>query len=150
MARGVARQLVGLEIPEYLDGEIWRGRIGGTAPGFGYYGLRSHVLLAACGEQESALEQDGRGLFTKELLSILESCAVKKLDLSYTEVLDRIHLIKYESFSMSMAMQYLSHAILLGSALSAKDSTVTAFYMIRDCPPAGKFGTRLGVRMANM
>jgi hypothetical protein len=32
-------------------------------------GVRSHVLLAACGEEERAREQTGQGLFTTELIN---------------------------------------------------------------------------------
>lgn len=37
-----------------------------------YKGLRSHVLLAACSEDETAGEKSGRGLFTVELVTRLE------------------------------------------------------------------------------
>lgn len=85
-------------IPEDLDNDIWGGRAGKIPHGLAYYGLRSHVLLAACGEKELAYEHDGRGQFTTALLSTLKDCAAS--DLTYTEVLKRIHLTKYESFGV--------------------------------------------------
>jgi hypothetical protein len=39
-------------------------------------GMGSHVLLAACGEEEEARELNGRGLFTEELLIRLKLCGV--------------------------------------------------------------------------
>ena len=69
----------------------------GKFPGeFAFHGLRSHVLLAACGEKERAYEHEGRGQFTSALLEVLESCALN--DVTYTDVLERVNLEKYESF----------------------------------------------------
>lgn len=81
-------------IPADLDRDIWGGRAGKISPGFAHHGLRSHVLLAACGEKELAYEYEGRGQFTTALLETLKSCAID--DITYTEILERIHLNKYE------------------------------------------------------
>ncbi|KAG6849739.1 hypothetical protein H0H93_005632 [Arthromyces matolae] len=40
---------------------------------------RSHILLAACAEDEAAYEMDGHGLFTHELLAILSKSKVEYL-----------------------------------------------------------------------
>lgn len=86
---------LGHTIPEDLDEDIW-GRAGKIAPGFAYHGLQSHILLAACGENEFAYEHDGRGQFTTGLLKTLKNGTID--DLTYTEVLGRIHLNGYEYY----------------------------------------------------
>ncbi|KAF8880205.1 caspase domain-containing protein, partial [Gymnopilus junonius] len=43
-----------------------------AAYGFAKSGLESHVLLAACSEDQTAKEKNGRGLFTVALLSTLQ------------------------------------------------------------------------------
>ncbi|KAI0030583.1 hypothetical protein K488DRAFT_72058 [Vararia minispora EC-137] len=43
---------------------------------FLHAGLSSHVLLAACGEEEEARERDGKGLFTHELIACLRQKGV--------------------------------------------------------------------------
>jgi Caspase domain len=53
-----------------------------------YGGLRSSVLLAACGEKESALERNDRGLFTQALLDALKKFGIDKL--TYTSLLKRM------------------------------------------------------------
>jgi hypothetical protein len=39
--------------------------------GFATRGLRSHVLLTACGANEFAIEREGRGVFTEALVKSL-------------------------------------------------------------------------------
>jgi hypothetical protein len=54
-------------------------------------GLRSHILLAACGEKEFAAESNFRGHFTKALLTLLKTLPVDAL--MYSDILrcmDRI------------------------------------------------------------
>jgi hypothetical protein len=46
---------------------------------FTHGGLRSHVLLAACGSEESAIEQMSRGLFTQRLLETLTTVKIDNL-----------------------------------------------------------------------
>ncbi|KIJ36101.1 hypothetical protein M422DRAFT_261648 [Sphaerobolus stellatus SS14] len=58
-------------------------------------GAKSHVLLAACGRQETAREKGGRGYFTKALLKLLE--AVGPENLTYASVLEKIGPILEQS-----------------------------------------------------
>ncbi|KAF8436542.1 caspase domain-containing protein [Boletus edulis BED1] len=83
-------------IPGNLDRTIWSGRLAQISPGFAHHGLRSHVLLAACGEQESAYEYERRGQFTSALVKTLRMFAINNSDLTYTEALQRIHLVKQQ------------------------------------------------------
>jgi hypothetical protein len=48
-------------------------------------GIRSHVLLAACGEEQSALEKAGSGVFTTALLSLWKTCGIE--DHTYAEII---------------------------------------------------------------
>ncbi|KAF8436543.1 caspase domain-containing protein [Boletus edulis BED1] len=99
-------------IPETLDDYIWGSRHGKMAHGFAYHGLRSHVLLAACGETELAYEHGGRGLFTSALLATLKSCAVN--DLTYAGLLDRIQLRRQHP----QCEGFNRHRVLFNSRLS--------------------------------
>ena len=75
------------DIPSDLDQDIWssfetsrdveRGTV--VHSGFARNGLRSHVLLAACGAEGIAYERAGRGLFTVELLKVFEEIGIDKL-----------------------------------------------------------------------
>lgn len=75
-----------------LDVNIWGDRAGKVPSNLVYHGLRSHILLAACGEKELAYEHKGRGQFTTALLSTLKNNAVSSL--SYTDLLNRICIAK--------------------------------------------------------
>jgi hypothetical protein len=80
------------DIPAGLDRDIWdlEGKRDTTIPpGFFRAGLRSHVFLAACSAGEKAVEEQGRGLFTKALLDVLTTFGADKL--RYVDVLERIH-----------------------------------------------------------
>ena len=55
---------------------------------FTHGGLRSHVLLAACGSEESALEQSSKGVFTQKLLDTLTTYEIDKL--TYADLLQRM------------------------------------------------------------
>ena len=65
------------DIPSDLDREIWSNpqrklARGLTIPSdFQYHGLRSHILLSACGAKEIAREDQGMGVFTAALLKLL-------------------------------------------------------------------------------
>lgn len=48
-------------------------------------GLGSHILLAACGSNELAKEDSGRGRFTSSLLALLRR--VSPEDLHYADIL---------------------------------------------------------------
>ncbi|KIM25362.1 hypothetical protein M408DRAFT_26347 [Serendipita vermifera MAFF 305830] len=88
LVRGVN---VAIEIPPNLDSDIWGGQRGTTIePKFLKSGLSSHVLLAACGSQETAKENLNRtgGVFTTALLDTLVSVGVDKL--TYTELIQRL------------------------------------------------------------
>ncbi|KZP07420.1 hypothetical protein FIBSPDRAFT_922853 [Athelia psychrophila] len=83
-------------VPADLDLDLWqenRPRGITSAPGSSYQGLDSHVLLAACGEKETAYEDGAprRGLFTTALLKLLREEGVDKL--IYNDVLKRIDVI---------------------------------------------------------
>ena len=81
-----------IDVPPDLDQEIWGSYTGtrGTAihPGFLHHGLQSHVLLAACGAEEMAREQGGRGTFTKALLDTLVTVGPDKI--TYAHLIQRI------------------------------------------------------------
>ena len=82
-------------MPVNLDQKVWSdgggSRATEIAPGFARTGLRSHVLLAACGAMETARETGGRGVFTKALLTLLRRDGVEKL--RYSDVLKRMDAI---------------------------------------------------------
>ena len=83
MVRGIDVE----HIPSDLDRDIWndfepsKGSERGTVVNhkFTHGGLRSHVLLAACGPEESAIEQKSRGLFTRRLLEAFTTFEIDKL-----------------------------------------------------------------------
>jgi hypothetical protein len=78
-----------IKIPPDLDRNIWGGhRSTSIAPGFLRSGLRSHVLLAACGAEENAKEELGRGYFTKRLLATLEAVGADKV--TYADLVQQI------------------------------------------------------------
>jgi hypothetical protein len=70
-----------------LDVDIWksRKRKAQIAADFVQTGLRSHILLAACGAEEiarEALEPMFRGYFTTELIKLLEATSPDTLKYS--------------------------------------------------------------------
>jgi len=70
------------------------------AAGFSYAGLQSHVLLSACGADELAREEAGRGVFTSALLDILYQIDTKCV--TYKGLIRRIsHLPGQVCISMS-------------------------------------------------
>jgi hypothetical protein len=83
------------DVPAELDKYIWDNRSGerSTAipPGFLQSGLRSHVLLAACGAKEKAKEEQGRGVFTRAILDVLNTVSADTV--TYTELLRRMHAL---------------------------------------------------------
>jgi len=80
-----------VDIPPSLDKDIW-GSTRGTAiePKFLKSGLSSHVLLAACGAQETAKENlsGTGGVFTTALLDTLVSVGADKV--TYTDLIQRL------------------------------------------------------------
>ncbi|KIM25361.1 hypothetical protein M408DRAFT_315703, partial [Serendipita vermifera MAFF 305830] len=80
-----------VDIPADLDKDIWGGTRGtAIEPKFLKSGLSSHVLLAACGAQETAKENlsGTGGVFTTALLNTLVSVGADKL--TYTELIQRL------------------------------------------------------------
>ena len=83
-------------VPPDLDRDVWinfeslKVSERGTEvnAGFTHGGLRSHVLLAACGSEESAIEQKSRGVFTQKLLDALTTFEIEKL--TYAGLLQRM------------------------------------------------------------
>ena len=81
-------------IPSDLDQEVWNDLEPSKERGTDvdasstHRGLRSHVLLAACGSEESAIERGSRGLFTQKLLDTLRNSEVDKL--TYADLLQRM------------------------------------------------------------
>ncbi|KAI0312157.1 hypothetical protein OF83DRAFT_1087200 [Amylostereum chailletii] len=79
-------------LPEDIDEGILKdsqtGRGASVPSGFAHAGLRSHVLLAACGAEEVALEQKGRGIFTRALLRALSVVGADRM--TYTDLMSRI------------------------------------------------------------
>lgn len=81
-------------LPTTLDDDILsgiphsQGRSVNAVKGFALAGAKSHVLLAACRETESAFENDKRGYFTHELLRALRG--VKPNMVTYKDLMQRI------------------------------------------------------------
>ncbi|KAI0030187.1 caspase domain-containing protein [Vararia minispora EC-137] len=75
-----------------LDKNIWGAvpcdRALSIAAGFAHTGSKSHVLLAACGDGETAKEHRGRGLFTTVLLDALNSLSTDKT--TYLDLMKRV------------------------------------------------------------
>jgi Caspase domain len=71
-------------VPTDLDIDIWKNAL----VGFQHHGLRSHVLLAACGAKELAFEQEGRGAFTSALLELLRTICAQNI--TYANLLQRL------------------------------------------------------------
>ena len=88
-------------LPAGIDSEIFCQaglslfRAGKAAFGSEYKGLRSHMLIAACGHLESAreiysdLEKNHRGQFTIALLALFRREGVDKL--TYTDICSRLN-----------------------------------------------------------
>ncbi|PVF99210.1 hypothetical protein CPB86DRAFT_814161 [Serendipita vermifera] len=85
-----------IETPPDLDQDIWLEKRATTiASGFQRSGLRSHVLLAACGAEESAKEEEGRGNFTKALLDTLVAFGADEM--TYVDLIQRIPCIPQQN-----------------------------------------------------
>jgi hypothetical protein len=88
-----------VEIPPTLDQDIWFGKRATTiASGFQRSGLGSHVLLAACGAEEAAKEEEGRGNFTKGLLDTLVAFGADEM--TYVDLIQRMPCLpQYVSYT---------------------------------------------------
>ncbi|KAG8836256.1 hypothetical protein FRC18_011647, partial [Serendipita sp. 400] len=70
------------DIPDDLDIEIWgtsEGKRAKIPAEFKYHGSASHVLLAACASNQSAMENNCRGVFTQALLDTITTLGVENL-----------------------------------------------------------------------
>ena len=61
------------------------------ASGFLQRGLRSHILLAACGSTELAMEDQQRGVFTVALLRALAT--IREQRVTYRDLLRRLYAL---------------------------------------------------------
>lgn len=81
-------------LPPDLDEDVWNAegetdnRAIALAKGYERTALRSHMLLAACGADEYAKEQKGRGWFTKALLDVLYTVGADRL--TYADLMQRM------------------------------------------------------------
>ncbi|KAG8754566.1 hypothetical protein FRC14_004946 [Serendipita sp. 396] len=70
------------DIPNDLDIDIWGTSMANRVkipPEFKYLGSASHLLLAACASNQSAMENNGRGVFTQALLETITTLGVENL-----------------------------------------------------------------------
>ncbi|KIJ55443.1 hypothetical protein M422DRAFT_774468 [Sphaerobolus stellatus SS14] len=82
---------IDVQVPLDLDQLLWsdqNARGGAFSRYSSARGVKSHILLSACGRKESARENGGRGCFTKALLALLEDVGPESL--TYTSVLERM------------------------------------------------------------
>ncbi|KAH9914990.1 uncharacterized protein B0H18DRAFT_1043597 [Fomitopsis serialis] len=105
-------------LPDGLDSSILSLH-GGTrhaeiAPGFLRRGLRSHVLLAACGSKELAMEQQERGIFTVALLRTLSTVGAHRV--TYRDLLRQMYALPGQN---PQCEGYFQDRILFNSKLSA-------------------------------
>ena len=83
----------GFQLEGSLDQEIWsKNRT--------CRGLRSHVLLSACGSSGQAWESNGRGDFTVALLNLLEKSKID--DLRYRDIIMRININSRYVYKLSV------------------------------------------------
>ncbi|KIJ46670.1 hypothetical protein M422DRAFT_778371, partial [Sphaerobolus stellatus SS14] len=89
---------IDVSIPSTLDDSIWMDgghRATSFPTSFRHKGLRSHVLLAACGAKEIAQEIRGRGIFTRVLLNLLRKTRAEYL--TYSSVLEEIEKLENQN-----------------------------------------------------
>lgn len=86
----------GALIPADLDEDIWthvpEDRAAEVAVGFRRSGAKSHVLLAACSEGQTAREVGKSGIFTQALLVALRKNAKAMAALTYRELLREVQI----------------------------------------------------------
>lgn len=88
--RGVVldnKLLLDLDLPELSAPTGCGSKI---ATRFGFQGLGSHILIAACQEREKAKEEDKRGRFTAALLNLFKQEG-RLETLTYTDILKDIN-----------------------------------------------------------
>jgi hypothetical protein len=72
-------------LPDDVDQDILgrrRSRSTAVPTGFQFSGVASHVLLAACASNERAIEQGGRGAFTRAFLDTIQDMGYKNMTYS--------------------------------------------------------------------
>ena len=115
------------DIDQDLLGTDSAARGFGTAAGFARQGLGSHVLLAACTQKESAIEESRRGRFTRAILETIKAVGADKL--TYASLLERMD--KLPAYVCNVIAQFLDIDIVLHSCLAkihnAKASIETVF-----------------------
>jgi hypothetical protein len=75
-------------LPSNASGE----RSSNIPVGFSGTHNESHVLLAACGQEQKAREDKNRGVFTSRLMEILTDGSENISTLTYTSLIDKINL----------------------------------------------------------
>lgn len=122
--------------PASLDQEIWSDvpqcRDVNVVKGFAQAGTKSHVLLAACRETESAFENNRRGYFTQELLRALRS--VKPDKVTYKDLMKRVSDIPGYVIVNSITAIETADAVRPDRPRSAKAVTLTAYCSMRSFP----------------
>ncbi|KAH9834619.1 caspase domain-containing protein [Rhodofomes roseus] len=114
----------GVNVPDTLsngldESILSQGLSGGTrhaeiASGFLRRGLRSHVLLAACGSKEVAMEEQRRGVFTVALLRTLSTVGAHQV--TYRDLLRQMYALPGQN---PQCEGYFQDRILFNTKLSA-------------------------------
>ncbi|KIM26235.1 hypothetical protein M408DRAFT_330631 [Serendipita vermifera MAFF 305830] len=87
------RKIRSIKIEGFVPNSRKGTRASEVAKGFLHTGLRSHILLAACSENERAMEINGRGVFTKALLEALVTTGGR---VSYCDLLLRLQPLPHQ------------------------------------------------------
>ncbi|PVF95453.1 hypothetical protein CPB86DRAFT_590535 [Serendipita vermifera] len=85
-------------LPDDVDQDIFerRGTRSTAVPkGFQFSGVASHVLLAACASNERAIEEGGRGVFTRVFLDTVTRMGHKNL--TYSELIRHLPILPNQS-----------------------------------------------------
>jgi hypothetical protein len=77
-----------LDPPIFSDAQFQESRDASIVPGFVHRGMKSHILLAACGAEERAYEDQGKGVFTAALLKLLYEVGTQNV--TYANLLQRL------------------------------------------------------------
>jgi hypothetical protein len=80
------------------------GRGSNIPDGFSGKHNESHVLLAACGQEQKAHEDENRGVFTSRLMEILTDGSENISTLTYTSLIDKINLKMPESYVFAILL----------------------------------------------
>jgi hypothetical protein len=113
-------------LPSDVDEDIFkRGRAPSTAvPNlFQYNGAASHVLLAACAANELAIEEEGRGAFTRAFLDTITKIGYRNL--TYADVIRRLPRLNRQAY-FSITTLTASNTTILDNPHGVREITVTA------------------------